>query len=183
MRQILSAVLVVIALAFFFPFASVSGQTGKTTEPSRDDSGQLLRALLDEVRELRVALQRANVASYRLQVTLERLRLQQSRVEVASRALEGVRSRLSDLKASRPQLDEQIKSVEDLMNTTADPNRRSQLEQQLREMKTHQSLRVRQEEQSRARESELVLEFQLEQAKLNDLNNQLDDLVRQLESP
>ncbi len=183
MKQISNVVLVLFVWVFFTAAVSVSGQTEKPAEPLPDDDRQVLRALLEEMRELRLALQRANVASYRLQVTLERIRLQQARVDSVSRAVENVRSRLSDLKASRPQMEEQIKYAEDLMNSTTDLKRRGELEQEIRAMKAHQSSRAREEEQSRNREAELILELQLEQAKLGDLNNQLDSMVRQLETP
>jgi predicted nucleic acid-binding Zn-ribbon protein len=183
MKQIFNVVLVLFVWFFFTAAASVSGQTRTPPDPLRDDDRQVLRALLDEMRELRLALQRANVASYRLQVTLERIKLQQGRMDSFSRALESVRSRLSDLKSSRPQMEEQIKYAEDLLNSTTDLKRRGELEQEIRAMKAHQSSRAREEEQSRNREAELILELQLEQAKLTDLNNQLDSMVRQLETP
>jgi chromosome segregation ATPase len=139
--------------------------------------------LLDEVRQLRLALQRANVVSHRLQVTLERVRIQQARVDSISRALEGVRSRLADLRAARPQMEEQIKYAEDLAGSTAGENRRAELEQQIKEMKGRLGVWAREEEQARAREAELSSESQVEQAKLGDLHNQLENMVRELEAP
>jgi chromosome segregation ATPase len=181
-RSILAALLVVAAAAFFVVATTVSGQTGSPPGPSRDDDRQVLRALLDEVRQLRLALQRANVVSHRLRVALERIRLQQARVDSLTRALEGVRSRLTDLKAARPQMEDQIKYAEDVMSGTADPTRRAELEQQIKEMRGRLSVWAREEEQARNREGELSSELQAEQTKLNDLHNRLDYMERELES-
>jgi hypothetical protein len=132
-RNPLLKALVVAALACFIATTSAFGQTARPAEPPRDDERQVLRALLDEVRQLRLALQRANVVSHRLQVMLERIRLQQARVDSISRALEGVRSRLADLRAARPQMEEQVKFAEELADRTAEPNRRSEVEREVKD--------------------------------------------------
>ena len=155
----------------------------------RPDSGppqagdKLLAALLEEMRQLRIILQRTNVISHRLQITLERIRLQQARIDSIVLNSEGVRARLGDLRAARPQMDEQIRYAEDLLTRTTEANRRAELEQQMMEMKSRLGMWTREEEQLRNREAELGSELQTEQVKLSDLHNQLDRLVRELEGP
>lgn len=74
-------------------------------EPVKEDDKQVLKALLEEVRQLRLALQRSNAVSHRLQITVERLRLQQARVDSLTRSLDNVRVRVTDLKSARPQIE------------------------------------------------------------------------------
>ncbi|MBI4468680.1 MAG: hypothetical protein HY650_05080 [Acidobacteria bacterium] len=180
MRQsLVGKVLVAAVVAALIAPVGLLGQTGSSAEPTRDDERHVLRALLDEIHQLRLALQRANVVSYRLHITLERIRLQQARVDSISRDLESVRARLADLKTARTQMEEQVKSLESLLISTADANRRAELGQQIQEMKGRVSIWTRDEEQLRVRETELISASQIEEAKLDELHNQLDRMARE----
>src|SRR5215475_6591264 len=54
-----------------------------------------LQALLSEVHELRVALQRSNLNTYHAQITIERMKLQQQRVDRLQAQLDEARNRLA----------------------------------------------------------------------------------------
>jgi hypothetical protein len=78
-------------------------------------------------------------------------------------------------------MEEQLKYAEDLLERGGEQSRRADVEQQVKEMKSRLSLWSREEEQLREREATLNAELQAEQSKLNDLQGQLDNLVRELE--
>ena len=63
-------------------------QQATSNDLAASDEKELLRELINEVRQLRLALQRANLNSFRAQVAIERLKTQQLRVDNASRQLE-----------------------------------------------------------------------------------------------
>jgi chromosome segregation ATPase len=180
-RSILIAAFVLIALGYLSETSVLNAQVTKPVEPQEDK--QVLRALLDEMRQLRMALQRSNAVNHRLQITVERLRLQQGRVDSVTRSLENMRSRITDLKTNRPQMEEQIKYAEELMVRATEQNRREEIEYQLKEMKARLASWARDEEQLRERETALVSELQIEQSKLNELNGQLENMIRQLAVP
>jgi hypothetical protein len=114
-------------LVIFSETCVLNAQERKPVEPPQEDR-QVLRALLDEMRQLRLALQRANAVNHRLQITVERLRLQQVRVDSIALSLENVRSRMSDLKTARPQMEEQMKYAEEAMARATEQTRREEIE-------------------------------------------------------
>jgi chromosome segregation ATPase len=182
-RKIVIAGLALVMLAGLSRASALHAQEKRSAESSKEDDQQVLRTLLDEVRQLRLALQRSNALNHRVQITLERLRLQQGRVDSVARSLENVRSRMTDLKTARPQMEEQIKSAEELVARAADQSRREEMEYQLKETKARLASWARDEEQLRERETALVSELQIEQSKLSELNGQLEIMVRQLDVP
>jgi chromosome segregation ATPase len=181
-RNIPIAMLAIIVSACAYDVSVLHAQE-RTTESAREDDKQVLKALLEELRQLRLALQRSNSVSHRLQITVERLRLQQARVDSLTHSLENVRARMTDLKSARPQIEEQIKYAEELVVRGTEQNRRDEVEQHVKEMKARLASWSREENQLREREVALNLELQIEQNKLNELNAQLENMMRQLDAP
>lgn len=181
-RQIVITALALVMLAGLSQASALHAQERRSDESSKEDK-QVLRTLLDEVRQLRLALQRSNALNHKVQIALERLRLQQARVDSLTRSLENLRTRISDLKNARPQMEEQIKNADEMIARATEQNRREEIEHQLKEMKTRLASWSREEEQLREREVALSSELQIEQNKLNELHGQLENMVRQLDGP
>ena len=78
-------------------------------------------------------------------------------------------------------MEEQIKYVEAVLARATEQNRREQIELEVKEMKARVASWSREEEQLREREAALTSELQIEQNKLNELNSQLENMVRQLD--
>ena len=97
-----------IAFGFFCP-TRTSAQTKPAVVPSEQD--QTLQKLLNEVHELRLAIQRATANSARVQMLIERTRLQQARVEVLTRQLENIQSQAADIKGAKPDLSKRSKML------------------------------------------------------------------------
>ncbi|MEK6323714.1 MAG: hypothetical protein AABN33_18895 [Acidobacteriota bacterium] len=171
-----------LCLAVLFFIAPARAQTGKPFEPDQSGDGQLLRSLIDEVRQLRLAIERSNLSAYRVQIAIERMRLQQGRVDAIARDLENVRLQLSNMKMSRAQAEARVKDLEDLMNNEADTARKAPLERQYKEAKRNLDAQGKWEEQQRERETQLNIRLQEEGAKLADVNNRLDVLERELQT-
>ena len=68
---------------------------------AQTSSDGTIQALLAEVRQLRLALERSAVVAPRIQITLHRMQIQQNSVFRASRELENVRDLLAKSAASR----------------------------------------------------------------------------------
>src|SRR5688572_15477616 len=94
-----------------------------------------IQQLLAEVRELRLAVQRATFNHTRFQVVIERLRLQQSTIDGVNRQMDLVRAQLADLRNAKPQMEQQIKETEELVERASDPNGRLEMESQIKSMK------------------------------------------------
>src|ERR1700731_2042465 len=107
-RLTLGCALGLVTLCTIPPTRTVA-QTNKPAESVQGDHDQTLRQLLTEVRELRLAVQRATVSTARFEMLIERVRVQQAHVDALSRQLENVRSQAVEMKAAKPQMEQQIK--------------------------------------------------------------------------
>lgn len=144
-------------------------------KPDSPDA-QTIQALLTEVRELRAAIERAIAIQPRIQITLERMQVQQRRIEQLSRPLEDVRRQLAD----HARFAGQQATIEAQLAAEQDANRRKQLEETLRAIKSQAERQSAEDVQLRAREGELMSTVQAEQNKLNELNDRLDRMDQSL---
>lgn len=180
------------ALCFIAP-ATALGQTGRPADstPINDrvindqpvNDNQVIRALLDEVHLLRLVLEDKNTLASRLQIAIERIKLQQGTVAGLAKDLEETRSKIADLKVTTTRMTEFIKDLEIQIRNEMFPARRVELEKQLRmlkiELEALQQLQQRQQE----REGVLNSQLQFEQARLRELNAKLDALEDEFDRP
>jgi cell division protein FtsB len=129
---------------------NAQGQSNKSAGAVQGDRDQTLQQLLTEVRELRLAVQRATVSNTRFQMLIERVRVQQVRVDALSRQLESIHSQVADMKAAKPQMEQQIKEAEDLLDRTPDSNAHADLESRIKVGKASVS-RLTQEDEPQPR--------------------------------
>jgi len=179
---IIGCVISLLAFCFISP-PMASSQTRTAGAPAQADQDQTLQKLLNEVHELRLAIQRATANSTRFQMLIERTRLQQARVDSLTRQLENIRSQAADMKSAKPQLEQQIKDGEDQLDRTPEPNAHADLDSRIKAAKANLNRMTQEEERLRNREAILDGQLQTEQLKLNELNSQLDVLMNELKSP
>ena len=178
----LAIVLSLVTFCFISPIRA-PGQSNKPPESVQGDRDQTLQQLLHEIRELRLAVQRATVNNTRFQMLIERVRVQQGRVDALGRQLESVHSQVAEMRAAKPQMEQQIKDAEDLLDRTAEPNAHADLESRIKAEKGNLARLTQDEERLRNREANIDTDLQATQAKLNELNGQLDALMSELKSP
>lgn len=175
---------VLCVLTFCFGSATtIFGQANPLPDPVQSNYDKTLQQLLAEIRELRLAVQRATLSHTRVQLVIERLRLQQSTIDGVNRQMDLVRAQLADLRNAKPQMDQQIKETEELVERTTDPNGRLEMESQIKSMKARLARLAPEEDRLRNREIALETELQNLQAKLNELNSQLDVLFNEMKAP
>jgi len=165
----LPCVLGFVLMCFVSP-ATAQAQANKPADSGQGDHDQTLKQLLTEVRELRLAIQRATTSNTRFQMLIERVRVQQAHVDALSRQLENVRSQIAEMKATKPQMEHQIKDAEDQLDRTPDPNAHADLDSRIKGGKASLARFAQEDERLRAREAALDTELQAAQAKLNELN-------------
>jgi len=179
---ILAFALCLVTYCYVSP-TSAQAQSNKPAESTQGDRDQTLKQLLTEVRELRLAVQRATVNNTRFQMLIERVRVQQAHVDSLSRQLENLHSQVAEMKAAKPQIEQQIKDAEDLLDRTTDPNAHAELDSRIKGGKTNLARLAQEDERLRNRETAVDTELQSAQAKLNELNSQLDALMSELKAP
>ena len=162
---------------------NVSAQSEKPAASAQPDRDQTLRQLLNEVHELRLAVQRATANNTRFQMLMERVRVQQAHADSLSRQLENVHSQVAEIKAVKPQMEQQLKDTEDQLDRTPDPNTHADLESRIKVVKANLARLSQEDERLRSRETALDADLQAAQGKLNELNDQLDSLMDDLKRP
>ena len=141
-----------------------------------------MQALLSEVHQLRLAIQRSNLNTYHAQVTLERFRLQQQQVDRLNDKLGGVRAQIARLQIDKSRLQGDSPRLEAQLSQESDPGKRRELENQQQAIKLEVERLLETVSQQREMESQLNGQVQVEQAKLNELNDRLDTLQKELEN-
>jgi hypothetical protein len=140
-----------------------------------------LQAILEEVRQLRRDLHTTAATVQRAQIVLYRLRLQTDVISRLTQKLDESHTRVEQLKSARIQTAAHIKTNEDLLESTQDPSARKQIEDVLAATKTHLENMANQEQEYEAKQSEQTSQLRLEQAKLEDLEAQLEKIQKTLE--
>jgi len=158
-------------------FNNPGALTAPVNQSLPSDNGQPMQALVNEVRQLRFAVQQSNLSAYHAQVTLERLRWQQPRVDRLNEKLEKVRAEIAELRSRQVRAPEDLKSIENELGKETDPSKRRELEQALHQTKGLSESLAYLEQQ----EAQLLAQLQPEQARLNELNGRLDAMQKDLE--
>lgn len=141
----------------------------------------ILQALVTEVRQLRLAIERTNSVSSRLQITLQRIQLQQNRVNNISGQLESVRREIAKSEAELADLSNHLADFDNRLEKEQDPNHLKALQEQQKDAKAILKQRTRTIQDQRAREGELAGSLQTEQGKLSELEEHLDSLDKLIE--
>jgi hypothetical protein len=150
---------------------------------AQSSSDATMQALLAEVRQLRLALERSAVVAPKIQMTLQRLQIQQDSVSRASRELDATRSQIAKVTEEQSGIAGEIKRGEEMTTQEHDPVRRKDIEGRVMAMKSVLDQQTTRTSELRGREVELSGRLRAEQAKLDELNDRLNVLEKQLESP
>jgi chromosome segregation ATPase len=157
--------------------------SNNTTQAPQSESTQVMQALLSEVQQLRLAIQRSNLNIYHAQIAIERMRLQQQRVDRQSEQLRGTREHIAGLRMGQAEIQEELKRIERRLNEESDAVRRRDIEGPDETMKTRLAQMAQEETRLREQETQLAAQLQTEQGRLAELNDQLDKLQRELQIP
>jgi len=171
-------------------FASFGGpQTAAddNAKGAQGDNEQAMQALVNEVRQLRLAIQRSNLSAHHSQVVIERMRSQQQTVDRVADRLRWAREEASRHRMYMPlqqaEIQNRVKLIEGDLSENLSANARRVKEGELEITKQRLGMMGQEETRLRENESQLAAQLQIEQAKLAELNDQLDALQRELEIP
>src|SRR5712692_9571580 len=144
---------------------------------------QTLQTLLTEVHQLRLALERSTQIAPRIQIAVERLKLQQEQVARVARQLDDLRRELDRNRESQPKIQQRLEQVSSAAAETADPQQRKDFDVVVKEVKLQSEQAEKSLQQLQVREGELASQLQSEQARLTELNDRLDQMERALNVP
>lgn len=177
MKKTITHLLPFVAGLIFLTSVQATAQTNSPSTSAPASQERLLQDLVNEVHQLRVVLQRMNATSYRAQITMERLRLEQEQVVRLTRELSTLRDEIGAIRSrqvSFKQLSEDmakqvqagVTSDKDLKGLLLEFEASSAREQHLVE-----------------RESKVVLDLDLGRAVVTELNSRLDALEKEIGTP
>jgi hypothetical protein len=171
----------------FTSFGSPQTATDNNAKGAQGDNEQAMQALVNEVRQLRLAIQRSNLSAHHSQVVIERMRSQQQTVDRLTERLRWARDEASRFRMYLPlqqaEIQNRLKGIEANLNDALDANTRRAREGELEVTKQRLGMMAQEETRLRENESQLAAQLQIEQAKLGELNDQLDAMQRELEMP
>jgi hypothetical protein len=172
--------LLVLALVGLTSFTDSQAFTDRDAQPVQSE--QTLQALLSEVHLLRLAIQRANLNTYNAQITIERMKLSQQRVDRLQVQLGNIRNQLVETRKRMSEMSADIKGTEEVNSKETDETMRINREGVIRGRKAELEELIQKELQEQGYETLLNGQLQIEQAKLSELNERLDILQRELET-
>jgi chromosome segregation ATPase len=141
-----------------------------------------LSALLVEVRQLRIAMERAATTTPQVQLLGARLSVQNERLARAERDHDSTKRELEEVSAALAQMERQIEEIENAAAQEANPERQRGLSMDARAMKSQRTEMSARELRLRARESELATRFGSEELQWIELNRRLDEIERTISS-
>jgi hypothetical protein len=145
--------------------------------------GQTLQTLLAEVHQLRIALERSTQIAPRIQIAVERLKLQQEHVARVSRQLDDLRRELDHSRSEQPKRLQRLQAMENEVTQNTDPKTQKDVNNMLSMFKLETEQAEKYLQQIQVREGELASQLQSEQSKLMELNDRLDQMERALNVP
>ena len=174
----------VIAAVLLAGAANLSGQS--TPSARQPEDGQVLGALLVEVRGLRAAMEQMASAGPRVQLFAARLQLQETRITNMIRRLDTVRDRIGESQQELTRLQGDQKQFERAFaeqRQSSSPEARHEVEMAstlLAQLKDKMAVASATLGRHMAEEAQLVADLTTEQGRWNAINQQLDELERAL---
>lgn len=140
-------------------------------------SDQKFQELVNEVRQLRIEVQRLSTSAQCMQLLLERTRSQQEQVVRLTQQLSNVRDDLSGVRARQTNIKDALAEAEKGKDVgVIGPGEINALSGQQRELNQR-------EQRLSERELQLASELELERATLNDLKTRMDKLEQEIATP
>lgn len=135
-----------------------------------------LQALLAEIRQLRQDLQTSAIAARRAQILIYRLHVQEAAVAHASQQLDEAKSSIDQWRARKKYQELQIKQYENMRDRAENATQRQQFEDAIIQLKAQMEAWAPEEQEAQTREMDLEQQSRIQQAKLGQLQDELDRL-------
>jgi predicted nucleic acid-binding Zn-ribbon protein len=164
----------ILTLILLFTIQPANAQTQATQKASQPNQEAIFKEMLNEIHQLRIALERINVNNSRVQILVDRVRLQQGEVRRLSDELSGVRRQLADLRSLLPGLRERIANAEKQQDAGVISS------DDLKALVALVDQTQRREQDLSAEENRLATELDVQTVNLSELNRRLDGLEEEI---
>jgi chromosome segregation ATPase len=154
----------------------IGGGAAAQTAPA---DAQVTQSLLVEIRQLRSDLQNAAATIQRVQIVMYRLQSEASVLDRATQRLDQARGACSQVEMQRKMFKSRIEEAE-AARGSQNPGEQKAAEQMLANLKSGLEMFAGEEQQCQVERADAENQFRSEQAKMNDLEDQLDKLDKLL---
>lgn len=137
---------------------------------------QIAQALLNEIHQLRQDLQATAATVQRVQIIMYRLQAQAALVERATQRVDNARGQCTQAQQMQKSFAEQMETAEEQKREAATPVQQKNAEKFLSRLRSSAQDSADQEQQCHMEQAEADSQFRAEQARMNDLQDQLDRL-------
>jgi chromosome segregation ATPase len=140
----------------------------------------LSQAMLAEVRQLRLDLQSTAATIQRIQIAVHRIQTESNLLDRATQRLEQARASCTETDRERKMFTAQIEQIDARRRSSPSSSDQTAAQEQISQFKSALEELASQEQQCQAERVDAEAQFRTEQAKMNDLENQLEKLDRAL---
>jgi chromosome segregation ATPase len=165
--------LVAAALVAFAGFTTLNGQPERA--PADD-----MKALVAEVRALRLAIERTSAHTSQAQLLLGRVQLQENRLATLGSQYQQARARLVDAQVAQGEAEQRLRQVSSQMPHISDPQERLATEQVIPQLKAEVARHQARAAQLQSDETAALQALTTEQQRWSDFNERLGALERTL---
>jgi chromosome segregation ATPase len=163
----------------FCSLALLLGSGAAFTQTASSES-QIAQTMLAEIRQLRSDLQTTAATIQRVQIVMYRLQSEAALLDRATQRLEQARAECNQVQARRAALASQIDQAEARQTRSQNPLEQKNAEEMIAGLKANAGLLATEEQQYQTERADAESQFRTEQAKMNDLQDQLDRLDKVL---
>jgi hypothetical protein len=165
--------LAVAGLVATVGFVTLGGQAERAADGD-------MKALVEEVRALRLAIERTSSHASQAQLLLGRVQLQENRLATLGRQYQEARTRSLDAQTGYREGEARLAQVSEELRAATAPEHRQALEQGIAQMKQQLAAQQARAEQLRSDEAGALDALTTEQHRWSDFNQRLEVLERAL---
>lgn len=170
-----------ICCLFGFVLFSLAQQTPRpATTPSDDPNA--MQAILREVKQIRVSIPRANLNTFHADITLNRIKMQKETVDRLNTRLEETKALIKKLNEDSQENILIRKTLEMRLQNIYDPVQRAGLEYAIEQLKLKTNTASLNIQELNNQIYKLTNQINMEQSRMDELNNRLDSVLRTIES-
>ena len=161
----------------------IFGTAQQVTKPmTAVNEAATLQALLKEVQQIRVSIPRANLNTFHADITLNRIRMQKEMIDRLNTRLEETKTLIKKLTEESQENILIRKTLEQRLQNTYDPVQRAGLEYALEQTKLKTNTASINIQELNNQIYKLTNQISMEQGRMDELNNRLDQVMRTIES-
>jgi hypothetical protein len=149
---------------------------------SAESDQRITQALISEMHDLRLAIERSTLLNARTQLAISQLQMQEQSIARLTTQLNDLKQQGAAMNGQKTRFAEEVKDLEAARTSASDPQKIAQLERQMKETKFMLEQATAVETSRAARESEVASQLMAAQNQISASRSRIDELERALDA-